>query len=53
MSDSKKTYSGVKIVQQPGGDSTYTVSWGYKEEPVKKPQDPSIEAFKTSASKNP
>ena len=31
MSESKKTYSGVKIVQQPGGNSTYSFGWGHKE----------------------
>lgn len=53
MSDSKKTYSGVKIVQQPGGDSTYSISWGHKQEPVHKPHDPPIDASKVETSKNP
>ena len=39
MSDSKKTYSGVKIVQEPGGKSSYSVSWGHEDEPVKKNLD--------------
>jgi hypothetical protein len=36
MSDNKKNYSGVKIVQQPGGNSNYSVGWGHQEEPIKK-----------------
>ena len=39
MSDHKKTFSGVKIVQQPGGNSNYSVGWGHEESPVKKPKD--------------
>lgn len=39
MADHKKTFSGVKIVQQPGGNSNYNIGWGHQEEPVKKPKD--------------
>lgn len=39
MAEHKKTFSGVKIVQQPGGNSSYSVSWGHQQEPVKKPTD--------------
>ena len=39
MSEGKKSFSGVKIVQQPGGDSHYSISWGHQEEPVNLPAD--------------
>jgi hypothetical protein len=37
MTDHKKTYSGIKIAQNPGGSSSFSLSWGHTEEPVKKP----------------
>ena len=41
MTEPKKTsYSGVKIVQQPGGNSSYSVSWGHESEAIKRPVDP-------------
>lgn len=36
MSEHSKKYSGIKIAQQPGGTSSFSLDWGHKEEPVKK-----------------
>lgn len=32
----KNNYSGKKIVQQPGGNSNFSLDWGHVEPPVKK-----------------
>ena len=37
MAEHKKTYSGVKITQNPGGNSNFSLGWGHKEEPAQKP----------------
>ena len=37
MTQQKKNFSGIKIAQQPGGSSSFSLDWGHKEEPVKKP----------------
>lgn len=36
MAEQKKTYSGVKITQNPGGNSNFSLNWGYQEELPKK-----------------
>ena len=36
MSYHSKKCSGIKIAQQPGGTSSFSLDWGYKEETVKK-----------------
>ena len=53
MSDSKKTYSGVKITQQPGGSSNFSLNWGHKEEPVKRNIDPVVQIPKKEEPSNP
>lgn len=53
MTDNKKTYSGVKITQQPGGESHFSLNWGYKEEPVKRNLNPAVETPKRLEPMNP
>jgi len=31
MAEQKKNFSGIKIAQQPGGTSSFSLGWGYKE----------------------
>jgi len=36
MAQQNKNFSGIKVVQQPGGTSSFSLSWGYQEEPINK-----------------
>ena len=36
MSETQKSFSGVKIMQQPGGASSVSLNWGHKEETTTK-----------------
>jgi len=31
MSEYKKKYGGIKIAQQPGGISSFSLDWGFRE----------------------
>ena len=53
MSDHQKTYSGVKVTQEPGGKSSCPLNWGYQEEPVKKKLDKALDTGIFQQSKNP
>ena len=52
MSD-HKTYSGVKVTQEPGGKSNCPLSWGHKEEPVKKKFENVLDTGVIQKPKNP
>ena len=52
MTDHKKTFSGVKIVQHPGGNSNCPLNWGHQSQAVKKNIDQSYNSS-TISEKNP
>jgi len=53
MTDCKKTYSGVKIVQQPGGNSSYSFGWGHTEEPYQRNSHNESQQQRPVENKNP
>lgn len=36
MEELPNSARGIRIMQKPGGDSQFTLDWGYRESPLKK-----------------